>query len=75
MNILLRLTGTYRTVAMDAMSAVLVVWPLYLLIREKGVAYWIKKKENMEKVRLLTTPDVPTSEEGERALLEEWQRR
>nr|CAD7569700.1 unnamed protein product [Timema californicum] len=73
-NILLRLTGAYRTVATDALSVALGVWPLDLLIKKKAVAYWLKKS-NLEKVRLLTTPDVTTSGEAEIALLEEWQRR
>nr|CAD7432599.1 unnamed protein product [Timema monikensis] len=73
-NILLRLTGAYRTVATDALSVALGVWPLDLLIRKKAVAYWLKKR-NLEKVRLLTTHDVRTFGEAEIVLLEEWQRR
>nr|CAD7203814.1 unnamed protein product [Timema douglasi] len=68
-NILLRLTGAYRTVATDSPSVALGVWTLDLLIRKKGVTYWIKMR-NMERVRLLTTPDVTSSGEAEIVLFE-----
>nr|CAD7461847.1 unnamed protein product [Timema tahoe] len=73
-NVLLRLTGAYRTVATDALSVALGVWPLDLLVKKRAIGYW-KRKNNWEKVRILTSPEVETSEDAVFALLREWQRR
>nr|CAD7200129.1 unnamed protein product [Timema douglasi] len=73
-NVLLRLTGAYRTVATDALNVALGVWPLDLLVRKRATGYW-KRKNNWEKVRILTSPEVETSEDVVFALLREWQRR
>nr|CAD7263508.1 unnamed protein product [Timema shepardi] len=73
-NVLLRLTGAYRTVATDALNVALGVWPLDLLVRKRATGYW-KRKNNWEKVRILTSPEVETSEDVVVALLREWQRR
>nr|CAD7197600.1 unnamed protein product [Timema douglasi] len=73
-NALLRLTGTYRTVATDALNVAQGVWPLDLLVKKRAIGYW-KRKNNWEKVRILTSPEVETSEDAVFALLREWQRR
>nr|CAD7401209.1 unnamed protein product [Timema poppensis] len=73
-NILLRLSGAYRTVTTDAMIVTLGVWPLDLLIRRKGVGYWLKKNK-LEKVKMLTTREVKNAGKAEVALLSEWQKR
>nr|CAD7408879.1 unnamed protein product [Timema cristinae] len=63
-NILLRLTGAYQTVATDVLSVALGVWPLDLLVKKRAIGYW-KRKNNWEKVRILTSPEVETSEDVE----------
>nr|CAD7458756.1 unnamed protein product [Timema tahoe] len=73
-NLLLRLAGKYRAVATDALCVALGVGPLDLLVKNKVIGYW-KRKNNREKVRILTSPEVETSEDAEIALLREWQRR
>nr|CAD7264276.1 unnamed protein product [Timema shepardi] len=72
-NVILRLTGAYRTVAIDALNVALGVWPLDLLVKKRAIGYW-KRKDNWEKIRILTSPEVETSEDAVFALLRKWQR-
>nr|CAD7606022.1 unnamed protein product [Timema genevievae] len=73
-NLLLRFAGAYRTVVTDALCVALGVWPLDLLVKKKTIGYW-KRKNNWEKVRILSSPEVETSEDAEIVLLRKWQRR
>nr|CAD7573482.1 unnamed protein product [Timema californicum] len=73
-NVFLGLRGTYQTVATDALSVTLGVWPLVLLVTKRAIGY-LKRKNNWEKVKILTSPEVETSEDVVFSLLREWQRR
>nr|CAD7402734.1 unnamed protein product [Timema cristinae] len=61
-NILLIMSGAYRTVATDALIVTLGVWPLNLLIRKKGIRYWLKKNK-LDKMTMLTSPKVNNAEQ------------
>nr|CAD7455575.1 unnamed protein product [Timema tahoe] len=73
-NVLLRLSGAYRTVATDALCVTLGIWPLDLLVRKRAVGYWMRKNK-LDRVRILTSPEVETSIDADISMWREWQSR
>nr|CAD7405581.1 unnamed protein product [Timema poppensis] len=71
-NILLRLSGAFKTVATDSLSVALGIWPLDLEVRRRAALYWLRKG-NLARVEDLTRGGVDTKRGIREALLDEWQ--
>nr|CAD7426368.1 unnamed protein product [Timema monikensis] len=71
-NVLMRMTGAYRSVATDTLTTVLEIRPLDLQVRKKAACYWLKRVA-FEMVEMLTKAGVRTLIGIDSAIGKEWQ--
>ena len=71
-NILIRLSGAYRTTAKDALLVTLGIIPLHLLVLERAAIYWLKKGNQDRAEQILRSP--AENRQGIRnTILNKWQ--
>ena len=71
-NILIRLTGAYRTTAKDALLVTLGILPMHLLIQKRAATYWLKKGKREEAEYILREP-IGNMEDIWQCILRKWQ--